>query len=86
MQQHLQNYNSVKCTESTNITTRGALGQSDENHCAPRQPTFRIDKLLFFKDKQQLLSQLLGQHENGKACKSTEKCNGFTPQHKEIEL
>ncbi len=26
---------------------------SDENHCAPEEPTFWTDKLLFFKDKQQ---------------------------------
>ncbi len=46
----------------------------DDNHCAPtKKPTFRKDKLLFFKDKQQQINQLLDLHFNCKACKSTEK-------------
>ena len=36
-----KNNNKKKCTWT-----------SDENHCAPKQPTFQTDKLLFFKDKQ----------------------------------
>ena len=50
-----------------NINKR-CIGTSHENHCTPipsKQPMFRADKLLFFKDQRQktTINQLLSEHD-----------------------
>ena len=50
---------------------------SDENHCAPEQPTFQTDLNCSSSRTNNKNKTTTWLTSNCKACKSTEKCNGF---------
>ncbi len=78
----IDNTITVQMCRVNNNNNKRCTGTSDENHCAPSKTTdVSSRQTALLQGQTTIINKQIGEHENdGKACNSTEKCNGFTLQ------